>query len=185
MPTGRTLYEIDEELAAIIAAGEEVGMDTQQIDALIDCWLEGSEGEVEEKIDAYCQVISERTRLAKMRREEAQAIVALAQFDENVADKLKERAKNFFERLGITKMETAYFKPRIQANGGVQPMKLADEVIQDPSLLPEGYTKLVPDMEAIRDALELGREFGQYMGKERGTIQLATLEPRGKHFRIR
>lgn len=186
MNATQTLYEIDQELSAIVGALEELAIPEETIRASIDEWLDSNNKEIAVKLDNYCKVIAERTALAKIRREEAQAIVAMAQFDEKVCETLKDRAKAFFERAGMTSLVTAHFKPRVQANGGVLPMKLADEVIQNPAILPEKFRKIVPNAEAIRLALEeVGGSLYMESGGDCEFKPLAWLEERGSHFRLR
>lgn len=172
----RSLYEIDNEIGAILSAMESEGFDQDAVNAGLDAWLEENRDELREKVDRYCQVIASKTAIAKDRREEIKALSAMAQSDERTADTLEERLQAFFERIGCEKMETLHFKPRIQANGGVLPVILSDEVKADPRILPLECVEIrtIPDVEAIRKALEEGKE-----------ITGCSLGERGKHLRLR
>lgn len=171
------LYEINDELTELVSMLEEVGIEDLDKQQALQAWLEG-QSDVSAAMDDFCALIAERSAYVKVRKEEAKRLSAMAAHDEAVADAMKERAFAFFTKAGITKMKTEHFAPRIQLNGGVLPLILSDEVMHDPSILPGWAQKTVPDMEAIRAALEKPHA---------GTLLLvgqAKLGERGKHFRV-
>lgn len=176
MSTTRSLYAINEELDLILSVLDGEEFDAESVNAAIDGWLDSSREEIEKKLDDYCAVIADKGAMAKARRAESQILAGMARHDESVADNLKDRAKAFFERIGVAKMETLRFKPRVQANGGVLTVLLSDEVQADPQLLGLRFYKITitPDTDAIRTALEQGE-----------TVPGATLDERGTHFRLR
>lgn len=184
----RPLYEIDAELEGILNALEspEMNLSEEEVQIALDEWLSSNMDEIAVKLDGYCQAIASREGMAKIRKEEAQALQAMAQFDTKTADMLKDRMKSFLKLAGLNSVVTAHFKPNVRANGGVQPMKLAYAVELNPSTLPPWAQKIVPNNEAIRKALEAGvaiEGLPDAFAKE--PIALAYLTERGDHVRLR
>lgn len=172
----RSLYAITEELDTILSYLDQEGVTDDEKQAAVDEWLNGQSDEIEKKVDDYCAMIRDREDWAARRKQEAQALASMAAQDERTARFLKERLQGFFERVGIEKMRTLHFAPRVQQNGGELPLMIDPLYEADPSLLPQAYTKVVKVIvrDELRDALEKG-----------ASVPGCRLGDRGKHLRLR
>jgi hypothetical protein len=152
----------------------EVGGDVtdEEADAAITAWLRESDGALRDKLDAYGAVIREREGLAKLRKDEADRLRALAQTDANTVSRLKARLQYFFESEGIEKIETDRFKFGLANNGGALPVVVKVDARELPYALKR--VEYIPDIAAIRAALEKGE-----------ATEYAEFGVRGKHLRVR
>jgi hypothetical protein len=166
----RSLIDIGDDLRALAELLEETGGEI--VDEALGRWFDEIGAERDQKIDRYCGLIDDLDAQAKRHREDAKRLSEWAQVDENKVKRLKERLLWFFEAHKIERLVTPHYKPRIQANGGVQPLNLKVE----PSQLPEEFQRVVieADSETIRRYLEDG-----------GELEFAELLPRGRHLRVK
>jgi hypothetical protein len=169
-----TLYSISGDLNSLDQLLTELNgeLTDDEVEKIIDGWLEEITGARDEKVDAYCGLIREIEARREARHVEAKRLYDLAMVDENAVIRLKERLFWFFEAHGIQKLETVHFKVSVANNGGQQPIN----VKYPPNELPEEFQKLSvsADMKKLREVLETGE-----------TLPFAELLERGRHLRIR
>lgn len=168
-----TLFEIGADMRALEDLLTEAGGDvTEEQFAAVDAWFAENAASLRGKLDGYGALIRELEGRAKIRREEAARLTALAQTDENAVKNLKSRLLYFMQEQGEAKLESNLFKFSVCANGGKAPLALAC----DPADVPAEYTKtqISPDVDAIRAALEAGAD-----------LDFAFLEERGCHLRVK
>lgn len=98
----------------------------------------------------------------------------LAQQDQNLANRLKERLKGFLDQQGISTLQTQRYKLSLANNGGKLPLIL-DETIST-AQVPDQFCRVSReiDNDAVRAALESGE-----------TLHFARLGRRGQQLRIR
>lgn len=156
-----TLHELTEELLEILDLAEEDDDD----EALLGSW-EAVSLEYNDKIEAYCKIISQIEADEKALDEEQKRIAGKR-------DRLKKRAKWMRERVldslratGKRKAGGTLYSAYIRVNGGVLPLVVECDVDE----LPEEFRKVEykADNGAIRDALDAGRELDFAHFGERG-----------------
>ena len=157
-----TLYEITGELLALMEMAEE-DLDPQ---ALADT-LEGLEGELDDKVDSWCKVIKNIEGEAKMVKDEAKRLSDRAKTLENNAKRMKETVMLCLKAVGKTEAG-GLLKAKIQKNGGVLPLVFLEgfEPKDAPELLRSIEYKF--DNDAIREALDGGKDLGFVHYGERG-----------------
>jgi hypothetical protein len=174
--TKRNIFDIDAELDQIATAFDQLEEDPtvedsirENVMAYFGDVLSARDG----KLDNYANMIAGLEGYAKIRKEEAARLAALARTDENKVKRLKEFLKLWLESKDQTRIETAFHKFWVQANGGATPIEM-DEV--DPEGVDIRYRKLTVsiDTEAVRRDLESGAE-----------VPFARLGARGSHLRIK
>lgn len=154
----RTLLDIGNDIQSLHQLLDEVGGDVTGMEETVDNWLNENQENLEEKLDSYAGLIMEYEAMARVRREEAARINALAKYDDNNADRLRSRLKFFFEAQGLKKVKTKRYNLALAMNGGKAPL------ILDPSARPaevdDQYKKITIDFDklAIRDELEKGNK---------------------------
>lgn len=144
-----TLYEIDQDLQALIAAISQEALDENTIAEAIDAYLADA---ATEKIDAYCRLIAEQESLAAARRSEAARLKELAAQADNLAARLRNRLAAFFTRAGKQRFETERFKISLRQGAPYV------DILLPPEELPEQYrrVKIEADKIAIAQALKAG-----------------------------
>lgn len=167
-----SLYAIKSEIADIIDAILDGGVDSPEAQGALEEHLAGLDTVLEAKADDYAGLIQELLVRAEARADEARRIRALADADRALADRLKQRLKEAMEAVGKLKLDTPRFKLVVAGNGGKQPLEVAVE----PTALAPQYqaVKVEANKEAIRAALEAGT-----------AVPGCTLLPRGTSLRIR
>lgn len=164
------LFELTEDYLKLLQLAEDPETDPE---ALADT-MEGIQGALEDKLDAYCYVVSQldgdiNTVDAEIKR--------LQEFKKGLANNKDNIKKNMYSSmiaLGVRKIKTAKHALVIAKNGGKLPVVIYDEV--KPEDVPEEYrvTKYEFDKDAIRTALE-NNDF----------IPFAELGERGESLRIK
>lgn len=167
------LYEISGRFAEIqkqLDFENESMTDTEYRDALVESFNK-IEGELNEKVDAYCAIIKQKEAVGKARWEEANRLEALGATDSLSAKRMREAMMLVLNALGKTKLDTVLHKVSIRGNGGKQPL-----VIEDDTNIPAEWTKVRYDIDRdkIRTALESGE-----------VLDFAVLSPRGSHLSIK
>ena len=168
-----SLYQITTEMQTILDAMIDGGADSPEASAALDEALTDLDAMLDSKAEGYAKIVAELEARAGARRTEAKRIAALAQADDNLAQRLKERLRDAMTRTGRTRIDTSLFRLSVAQNGGKQPLVIDPGAIED---LPCNYTRIIrePDKDAIRAALEIG-----------DIIPGCTLLPRGSSLRIR
>lgn len=173
------LVKLEEALAK--AAENDSELTEAQLETAANEFLEAT-NVAKDAVERYCWLIfsrltrsDERKAQAKVWETKAKDLRVIAQQDENLAVRLKQKLLAFFDRREITKLETTTFKLSARGNGGKQPL-----------VVDEGYsiqhiTQHYPDLirleinrEAVRDFLEQG-----------GELPFAHLEERGRSLIIK
>lgn len=167
------LFEISGRFAEIqkqLDFDNESMTDTEYRDALVESFGK-IEGELNEKVDAYCAIIQQKEAVGKARAEEATRIWNLSSTDFSSAKRMREAMMLVLNTLGKTKLETVLHKVSICGNGGKQPL-----VVEDDTNIPAEWTKVryEIDRDKIRTALESGE-----------VLDFAVLRPRGSHLSIK
>lgn len=172
-----TLREIGEDMRALDALLLELGGEVtdEQAEAAIDQWFKDNAHALSKKIDDYATVIREAENRERERRDEAGRLLALAALDSTIQVKLKDRLRFFMEEGGVEEIQGKYHRVRLANNGGLAPMTL---LVKDPLALPEWAQKVTveADTKQIRNMLENHPGMAE---------EIARLEPRGKHVRIK
>jgi hypothetical protein len=167
-----SLYAIRSEMESILDAILDGGVDSPEAQDALNAHLEGLDAALEDKADDYAGLVRSLELRRDARKSEAKRIAQLAEADDALADRLKERLKEAMEATGKLKLETPRFKLSIAGNGGKQPLEVAVEAA---ALAPQYQAvKVEANKEAIRAALEAGT-----------AIPGCTLLPRGTSLRIK
>lgn len=127
--------------------------------------------EFERKVDAYCHVIRNREALLRAREEEIARLQRLVRIDLNQIARMKSVVKEAMFLTGKIKLETEFFKVRVQANGGKAPIRFCENYE-----IPDEFCRIKkePDSDKIREAIEAGE-----------VLDFAELLPRGNHLQIK
>lgn len=160
------LYEITGDylrLLDMLEEGDEIDRRT-----ILDT-LEGIEGEFEEKADNYARIIRDLESEARKYKDEADRMQEKARALSNNGKKMRACLYESMKATEKTKFKTELFSFCIRKNGGKRPVRLIDG-----KRVPKRYMKMVPDDEAIREALESGEK-----------LRFAVLEEHGDHLLIR
>ena len=160
-----TLYELKNEYLELLAMAENEELDPQTIRDT----LEGIEGEIGDKAEAYAIMINELLAKADRIDKEVARLDGWVDSLRNNAASMKNILMDTLDVLGVKKIETEHFRIGIAGNGGKKPLRITGDV-------PESYTVLKPEIDTarIRDELEKGEE-----------LPFAHLEERGRHLSIR
>ena len=173
--THSNLFILDDELDQLAQIYDRLETENveQELQALVFSYFSGALNARDQKLDNYARYINSLTATAKVRKEEAARLTALAKTDENLAKRLKDLLYTWFGSKAITKLETKFHKFWIQANGGKPAIGLN---VTDPRDLPPQYQKVTVtvDEDAVRADLEAGV-----------VLNFAWLEERGNHLRIK
>jgi hypothetical protein len=76
----------------------------------LDKLLEINQAEFTQKADAYAAVIGQKKARVDFLKAEAKRLTRMAQVEESIADKLKERISYAMTAHGLEKVETAHYK---------------------------------------------------------------------------
>lgn len=162
----RSLYDIGEDLLALESILLESGGDIteEEQERILDQWLFDVQGEEADKVDRYVAWHQELNGRAKVRKAEAERLLALERADSNLAERLKERLLEHMKRTHTAKYTTRRFSIAIAGNGGKKPL-----IITAPDEVPLIYCDVEPSNAKLRDALESGEQLSYAMLGERGT----------------
>lgn len=125
--------------------------------------LEGLDGAYDDKVEGWCKVIKNLDAEAKALKEESKRLQGRQKTIENNIDRMKSALMESLKATGKTEAG-GLLKAKIQKNGGLLP------VIVDDVEIPEEFQKVTieANKEAIRDALEQGKELSFARYGERG-----------------
>ena len=167
-----SLYAIKSEMESILDVILEGGADCAEAQDALNSHLEGLDAALEDKADDYAGLVRSLELRRDARKAEAKRIAQLAEADDALADRLKERLKEAMQATGKLKLDTPRFKLSVAGNGGKQPLEVA---VEPTALAPRFQAvKVEANKEAIRAALEAGE-----------TVDGCALLPRGTSLRIR
>lgn len=174
-----TLFQISDDLRAVI----DLVDDSAELPPIVEQWF-AEIGEAEsEKLFGYWSVMRQLEMEAATATAEAEQFQAKARARENAVKRMKDRLKLYLELTGRREAVASNGKKfAIQANGGKQAVTqtyalnpqdmTAEEVGRCPEALLRPRVAL--DMDELRKGLESGERY-----------DLAKLEPRGTHLRVR
>lgn len=155
------LYEITNDLVEFqeMCSDPEVELDDQAIKDT----LEGIIGEYDYKVECWVKVIKNLMAEQKAVKEEAARMANRAKSIDNNINRMKNALLTSMSMTG-RKSAGNTLKASIAQNGGVLPL------VVDEANVPEEYQKVEvkPNNEAIRDALEHGKELSFARYGERG-----------------
>ena len=160
-----TLYELTKDYQDLLAMAEDPDVDQ---DVFADT-LEGLEGEIEDKAEAYAIVMKELKAEADKFDAEGKRLLDHADHLNARIDRMKAALMNSMSTIGKEKISTEHFKVSIVKNGGLLPLKFTGDV-------PDEYKMLKPeiDVKRIRETLMTGAK-----------LEFAYLGERGQHLSIR
>lgn len=144
------LYELTADYQALLVMAEDPETDPQAIKDT----LEGLEGEIEDKADAYARVIAELKGKMQMIDAEIARLQKMSDSIENNIDTIKKNLQKCMTVTGKTKFKTSLFSFWIQKNQAA--LKIDDE-----SKIPLEYWIPQPakvDNEAIKKLIKDGNE---------------------------
>lgn len=175
----RTLFDIGDDLRhldLLLEEAENTGDQDKNIFALSALmeWLNDLQNEQQEKLERYRQYILRLETEAAVAKSEKEQYQKMQQSRENRVEWLKTRLKEYFQQRGIDKAVTSTGRTiSVQLNGGKVGIEYSETLINLDEI-PQEFIKKELNKEAVREALESGRELG-----------FAKLAERGKSLRIR
>lgn len=163
-----SLFELTGDYLALVDLAAETGAEEDQ--AFLDT-LEGLTGEIEQKADSYCYVMSSIDSQIAAVEKEIDRLDKIKAALTNHKDAVKRSIFNAMKAMDMPEIKTDLHKLKIQKNGGKLPLILD----KDESDIPDKYlsTKTYVDKEKIRADLDSGIE-----------LAFAHLAERGEHLRI-
>jgi hypothetical protein len=164
-----TLFEIGEHFYAL----ESLIIDNEgEIDDTIDQWLAEYQAKLQDKVDAYCYLISKYQGIA----DEAERLAQRAKKYSTMVNDLKYRLKYYMESTGKEKIETSRFTLKVTANGGSIPVALNEGVTAED--LPDKFVRLIKDADLtrLRESMLKG---------DADAYKFASFLKRGTHLRIK
>ena len=156
-----TLYELTDELLTILAMAE----DDEDDEALKGSW-EAVSGEFDDKVEAYCKVITQMEADKDAIKAEEKRLAERRKRIENRIEWMKGSIKASLEAVGKKKAGGTLFTVSIRGKGGALPLVVDVEADELPAEFRKSEFKA--DNAAIRDALEAGRELEFARFGERG-----------------
>jgi chromosome segregation ATPase len=163
-----TLYDITAEWQRLQDLIMEHGGDCEHPD--VQAALASLEGDLEvqlqEKVEGYCKVIREMEADADKFKREMERLGDRKRAIENATKQMKQRLRERLEAIGQTKVKAGTFAVSVRPAGG----KPGVDVMLPPALLPERFqrVKVEPDIEVIREAINLGEPIDFAVIRERG-----------------
>lgn len=156
-----TLYELTEELRLIL----EMAEDDDDDEALWGSW-EAVSGEFDDKVENYCKVIKQMEADVTAIKEEEKRLSERRKRIENRIEHMKQNIQTALNATGKRRAGGNLFTASIRANGGRLPLIID----VDDEHVPWEFqkVKVSANTEAIRDALDHGRELDFAHYGERG-----------------
>jgi hypothetical protein len=120
------------------------------------------------KLDSFSALVVELEARHDARKIESDRLAARAKRDQDQADYLRARLKDYFNRHHLKTVETARYRLTLTPNRGCVPVMIS--AVDDlPRAFVRTVTKTQPDVESIRKALESGKPVAGATLGERGT----------------
>jgi outer membrane murein-binding lipoprotein Lpp len=174
-----SLYELTNEwaeLAERLERADEEGLSDDAAKEGFAAWFAKLDGTSEAKFDQLGKFVRMLDLDAKAAHDEAERLRKRAQASEKKAARVKQSMLDMMAVAGLKTMRTPSFTFSRCANGGKQPIVLADV---DPNEIAALFPHLVVmkaeiNKEAVRGALDAG-----------DSLPFAQLAPRGEHIKIR
>ena len=159
-----TLFELVDEMQDLYQMAIDPECDPEVLEGSIESVM----GLIEVKACGYANLLKQLDMEAKQAKQVAEMFADKAKVRENNIKRMKEALKIAMGRLDKKELPAGAFTIKLQANGGLQPLKIDGEV-------PQNMTKVIvePDNDKIREYLK------------ENTCSWAHLEERGKHIVIK
>ena len=159
-----TLFELVDEMQDLY----QMAIDPECNPEVLEGSIESVMGLIEVKACGYANLLKQLDMEAKQAKQVAEMFAEKAKVRENNIKRMKEALKIAMDRLDKKELPAGAFTIKLQANGGLQPLKIDGEV-------PQNMTKVIvePDNDKIREYLK------------ENTCSWAHLEERGKHIVIK
>lgn len=184
IPRAVSLYHVESELIELMAMADNEDLTPEERVAVEAQIAEYITAEVR-KVDGVAAAVRICQRNAAIAKEEAERIAKHAAAWEAREKRIKESALRAMVENGVTQLQTATNRLRVQGNGGLEPLEIGDVgdeykrvnvtmslgrwmVMGQPGVRNETSC----DSGLIREALK------------RGPVEGAQLLPRGKHLRV-
>lgn len=173
MSTKRTLLEISEDLLELEEQLDLAGGDVTDNEQLLDTYLHAV-GDRDTKLDNYAALIKEVVARANTRKEEAKRMQELSRLDQQKADFLKERMRQFFITHDLKTVHTKRFRLTHAGNGGLAPLLFHCSAEDLPEHLRRTKVTYQPDGDEIRKRLEAGEDLSDYaeIGERGSSIRI-------------
>ena len=159
-----TLFELVDEMQDLYQMAIDPECDPEVLEGSIESVM----GLIEVKACGYANLLKQLDMEAKQAKQVAEMFTEKAKVRENNIKRMKEALKIAMDKLDKKELPAGAFTIKLQANGGLQPLKIDGEV-------PQNMTKVIvePDNDKIREYLK------------ENTCSWAHLEERGKHIVIK
>lgn len=167
---GKSLYALENQwVEAARKVADNINEETGEIPADLVDWLEATEVEIDQKIEAWAVVIEEKEAFVTKRKERNRILYEAIQVEERQIDSMKKKVVEVMKLVGKPKIKTDLFTISIANNGGAMPVKVTGDV-------PKDYQFAIwkNDTDKIREVLQSGQE-----------LPFAVLGERGQHLRIK
>ena len=162
-----SLWHISTELEGLLLRADRHGIDSDEVDEAIGEHTQALVEAFDEKADDYAALIRACEARCNARVQEARRLLALSENDQLLAKRLKERLLSAMQRVGRDRISTTRADISIRRNGGAVPL-----VIEDEDAIPSEFrvprTTITLDREALRNALDSGRQVSGVRLGERG-----------------
>lgn len=150
-----TLLGIADDLQALLALADEESADGELSDEL-ERWFAEIGDQQSSKVDGYCSLIRSQELEASALGAEIDRLQRRQAARRNLAQRLKDRLKLYLELTGQKKLQCKRFTAAICGNGGKLSVDTRGLQLE---ALPEELVRTTrqPDVDAIREALEAGK----------------------------
>ena len=161
-----TLRELTNDMYALLEYADSTDPDDQ---AVFQDTLDGLKGMIEQKADGYCAVMDQIKANIAAHDLEIKRLTARKNAMEANIKRMKELLLEAMVAMDEKKIMTGLYTITRCKNGGKQSIEITGKV-------PDKYCKITiePDMDKIREALELGVD-----------LPFASLKERGEHITVK
>lgn len=167
-----SLFQLSDEILQLRLMLDSLEHEEETI-AAVEEYLKSLNQDREKKLDNYAALVRELEARAEIRNNEAKRLQALAKKDLDIVERLKERLKLVFTLHEWKSVDTDRFRIVLAQNGGKQRLLVEIPIEELEERFRRTETKVVPDNDALREALSDGE-----------VIEGVRLEERGATIRI-
>lgn len=167
-----SLFQLSEEILQLRQILDSQEHEAETIDA-VEEYLKSLSQDREKKLDNYAALIRELEARAKIRQDEAKRLDGLAKKDLATVERLKDGLRLVFTLHEWKAVDTDRFRITLAQNGGKQKLVVEVPIEELEERFRRIETKVVPDNDALREALGDGE-----------VIEGVHLEERGATIRI-
>ncbi|MGV3526513.1 MAG: siphovirus Gp157 family protein [Candidatus Sericytochromatia bacterium] len=169
----KSLFDIQTDYLEIIRDLETTTQSLDEISAeeldALNARLEINQAEFLSKSDAYAAVISEKTNRAGFLRIQAERLREMAEHEEKVAERLRQRIAQAMQQQGLQKAETSHFRFSFRRSEAVE---LSIPVPQLPEQFVRTKTTYEADKTALKQHLKQGIQIQGVSLAPRKTLQI-------------